>query len=122
MSDLYKVAEQLKLGGKAKELFLKGYRLSDIYEILRRDDKWMILNGKKLEWYTITTEMLMYLEKMVKKMTKIKPCPFCGGEIITLEYASLCDIKCSKRGCWLEFGAGWQYDNEDKLIQDWNIV
>ena len=54
-------------------------------------------------------------------MIKIKPCPFCGCEVrIIPKGIDSLDISCKKRGCWLEFGANWNYKDKNILIKRWN--
>lgn len=55
----------------------------------------------------------------------IKNCPFCGSKAELMirtgqsdkEYY---DVKCTKKGCYLEEGADWYFDTKQEVVDLWN--
>lgn len=53
----------------------------------------------------------------------LKPCPFCGGEVEDIEddeMPNTFDIYCKTAGCYLEYGASWNFASRIKLAELWN--
>ena len=61
----------------------------------------------------------------------IKPCPFCQSKVEIFEHEvetqsisrpnyMTYDMNCSRKGCYLEHGAGWTFDCKRELIDLWN--
>lgn len=70
-------------------------------------------------------------EKEIQELSEkyhLQPCPFCeypsGFHIEYDDYGDrYFDICCTRKGCYLEHGAGWQFQKNDikELLRMWNF-
>lgn len=69
----------------------------------------------------IRTARTVVQEWMVSDMEKLKPCPFCGGEVKTTKVLyGLIFFKCKKCGAVVSFDNDYYNRNPDKAVYAWN--